>query len=384
MDNAAAREVFSAICHRLHANVQQGSPDQAEYVIRLPADLYRDPARFQKEIDRIFRQVPLLVALGCDVPEPGDFVTLTMIGHPLLIVRGDDGKARVFLNICRHRGAALTHEACGNQRVFTCPYHAWTYNRDGTIRGIPDSETFGDPMIDGLIQLPSDEAAGAIFASLNLEKSFTAAEWLGAEMLESLEALRLDDMHPYRRTSTLASPNWKLAADGYLDGYHIGLLHRNTIGTKAINNRNTYDLLGTHIRIGFANKGIDRIKTEPQETLNFPDCMSLVHYIFPNVSISGGHGDTIQLSRLHPGPGVNESTTVQYQYFREPVVGDMLEVAETKRAVYEQVVRDEDCETIFTISDALDAMSGTSPIVFGRNEPANQHLHRVISEMTDA
>ena len=77
--------------------------------------------------------------------------------------------------------------------------------------------------------------------------------WLGG-LEESLAALRLDELHPYRVPTYLDSPNWKLAADGYLDGYHIGYLHRNTIGRKAITNRNTYDLFGPHVRIGFATK----------------------------------------------------------------------------------------------------------------------------------
>ena len=200
-------------------------------------------------------------------------------------------------------------------------------------------------------------------------------------MLPSLAALRLDAMYPYRRLTTLASPNWKLAADGYLDGYHLGFLHRDSIGQKIINNRNTYDLFGPHVRLGFAGKGIDQIDTVPLDELYFPDCMSLVHYIFPNVSISGGHGDTIQLSRLFPGDAVNESTTVQHPYFRQPVEGDLLESAEQKRQLYEQVVRDEDCDTIFTISSGLQAMSA-SPVIFGKNEKGNQHFHRTVEEMT--
>ena len=200
-------------------------------------------------------------------------------------------------------------------------------------------------------------------------------------MLESLEALRLDDLYPYRTLSHLESPNWKLAADGYLDGYHLGYLHKNTIGVKSITNRNTYDLLNSHVRIGFANKKVGAPGSMIEPDANLPDMMSLVHYIFPNVSISGGHGDTVQLSRLFPGPTVDKSLTTQHQYFRQPVVGDMAVVAEQKRVVYEQVVRDEDCATIFSINEALPAI-GDRHLVFGRNEPGNQHLHQVIAKLT--
>ncbi|MCP5180518.1 MAG: aromatic ring-hydroxylating dioxygenase subunit alpha [Pseudomonadales bacterium] len=381
ISNAHGREIFYELARRLHANVARNLPDQADAVLTLPATNYLDAAQFEREIERIFLKVPLLVALDCDIPNAGDFLSYAIVGRPLLIVRGDDGVARTFLNVCRHRGAALTTAPCGNARAFVCPYHSWTYDRQGALKGVPDEAAFGAHGVEGLLPLPTDTVAGAIFASLDPAAHFSAADWLGETLVRSLEALRLKEMHAYRRTSTLASPNWKLAADGYLDGYHIGFLHRNTIGTKGINNRNTYDLLGPHVRIGFANKGINQVDELPEDQWNLGDVMSLVHYIFPNVSISGGHKDTIQLSRLFPGPGVTESTTVQHQYFYEPVEGEMAKVAEAKRITYEQVVRDEDCSTIFTINEALPAMTQV-PFLFGRNEPGNQSLHRTIAAMT--
>jgi len=369
--------LFSALCERLRDNVANKKPDLAPGVMPVPAAAYSDEAQFQRELDLFFLNSPLFVALACDVPEPGDYLTYTLVGRPLLIVRGDDNQIRVFLNICRHRGARVALEECGNARRFICPYHSWSYTREGQLAGVPDGDSFGDAGIDGLVALPCEERAGAVFAQLNPDNPLDLDEWLGAEMIASLEALRLDELYPYRRLSKLASPNWKLAADGYLDGYHIGYLHKDTIGRKSITNRNTYDMWGGHSRIGFATKRIDEYDRVPAAERHWPDHFSLVHYIFPNVSISGGHGDTIQLSRLFPGPGVNESTTVQHQYFRQPVEGDMVAVAEEKRQVYEQVVRDEDCATIFGISEALPVMA-QSPVVFGRNEPANQSMHRFI------
>ena len=106
--------------------------------------------------------------------------------------------------------------------------------------------------------------------------------------------------------------------------------------------------------------------------------MSLVHYIFPNVSMSGGHGDTLMLSKLLPGPTVDRSTTVQFQYYREPVVGELVAIAEAKRKTYEAVVRDEDCATIFGINDGLAAVTD-GHFLFGRNEPGNQNLHRSLA-----
>lgn len=372
--------LLTEICRRLRDNVEAGLPDQCGDVLRLPAAYYADEDQWHREIAEIFLKVPSLVALSCDLPDPGDYQTLTLAGRPLLMVRGEDGQARTFLNICGHRGARVANETWGNAERFVCPYHSWSYDCSGRLVGVPGADTFGDIDVSGLVELPSAERHGALFACLSPETELDLDAWLGP-MSESLAALRLNELYPYRRETILDSPNWKLAADGYLDGYHIGYLHRDSIGRKAVTNRNTYDLLGPHARIGFATKRTHEFDQAAEADCALPDYMSLVHYIFPNVSLSGGHGDTLQLSRLFPGPTVDRSTTVQHQYFRDPVEGNMVSVAEEKRAVYERVVRDEDCATIFGIGGALAAMSDDA-IVFGRNEPANQHLHQVIRAMT--
>ena len=371
--------LFDEILERLRVNVESGLPDMCDAPMKVPASAYADPEQFITEIDRIFLRVPLLVALGCDVREPGDYLAYDIAGRPILVVRGDDGVARTLLNVCRHRGARLTDEHCGSARRFTCPYHAWSFDTHGSLVNVPGDDSFGEIDVGGLIELPTEERHGAVFATLDPDGSLDLDGWLGG-LGESLDALRLDELYPYKVPTAIASPNWKLAADGYLDGYHIGYLHRNTIGRKAITNRNTYDRFGPHVRVGFATKKT-RDTSGPVDPAALPEHMSLVHYVFPNVSMSGGHGDTLMLSKLLPGPTVDRSTTVQFQYYREPIVGGLVEVAEEKRRTYEAVVRDEDCATIFGINDALGAI-GDGHVVFGRNESGNQHLHETIRAMT--
>lgn len=369
------------ILRRLIANVRDSRPDQADRPMRVPASAYADPDRFEREMADIFLRVPILVALACEVREPGDHVAYDLVGRPLLIVRGTDGEVRVLLNVCRHRGPKVTEATCGSARRFTCPYHRWSYDTTGQLVGVPDQDTFGEIDVTGLVELPSATRAGAVFATLDPDGDLGDLDGWLAGMGPALEELRLDELHPYRVPTYLDSPNWKLAADGYLDGYHIGHLHRHTIGAKAITNRNTYDLLGAHARIGFAAKAIAELEGDDPGDRSLAELMSLVHYVFPNVSLSGGHGDTLMMSRLLPGPTVDRSTTLQFQFYRQPIEGEMVEVAEAKRRTYEAVVRDEDCATIVQIADALPAV-GDGSFLFGRNEPANQHLHRTIAELT--
>lgn len=373
-----ATTVFRDLVRRLQANVTAGLPDMADSPMKVPAAGYADAELYRREIDEIFRKVPLLVALSCDVREPGDYLAYEIAQRPIVVLRGDDGRARTFVDACRHRGARVTEAHCGAARRLTCPYHSWSYDRQGRLVAVPGRDSFGDVDAVGLVELPSEERVGAVFASLDPDATLDLDDWLGG-LARSLEALRLDELHPYRVPTTLDSPNWKLAADGYLDGYHIGHLHRSTIGRKAITNRNTYDMFGPHVRIGFATKDTLPAADLPEDEWDIAACMSLVHYVFPNVSISGGHGDTVMVSKLLPGATVDTSTTVQFQYYREPVVGDLARVAEEKRLTYEAVVRDEDCAVIFGIGRGLGAI-GDGHFLLGRNEPANQHLHRTIAE----
>ena len=371
------------VARRLMANIQSNAPDQEDAPMKVPASSYRDPARWQAEIDKIFLSVPLVVALSCDIRQPGDYNALQIAGRPLLVVRGDDGVARTFINMCRHRGARVVDPGCGSARRFTCPYHAWTYDPNGALVGVTGRDTFGDLDVTGLVELPTQERVGVVMAVLTPGAEIDVDAWLG-EMADALALMRLDEMHRYPATTVLESPNWKVAADGYVDGYHIGYLHKQSIGVNAITNRNTFDLFGPHQRIGFASKATAELANMPEDEWVLKDRMSMVHYIFPNISMAGGLDDApMMISRLLPGPTHDRSKTHQFHYYRQPVEGaEAMAKAEERRQMYERVVRDEDYVTGFGITGALAAF-GDDHFRFGRNERGNQHLHRTIDSLVN-
>lgn len=375
---------FTELGRRLLANVDANHSDFADSMMLVPAEEYHDPARFDREIDVVFRRSPLLVALSCDIANPGDFTTMEIAGRPIVVVRGEDGTARTFLNACRHRGRSVAEGCFGHGRRMTCPYHSWVYDTEGKLVGIPGKEGFADLDVEGLVEYPTAERAGAVFSILTVGATLDIDEWLG-DMQASLELLNLNELHRHDTETKLPSGNWKATADGYLDGYHLGYLHRNTIGGKSITNRNTYDLFGPHVRIGFANKGILEQRDLPVAEWPEPyDCFSLVHYVFPNISISGHPHKSLMVSRIFPGPGVGESTVIQYQYFRDPLdTEEKLAEAEKKRQLYADVTYDEDFVTVMDITRRVDVLAESGDVFrFGRNEMGNQNLHRWVDRLT--
>jgi phenylpropionate dioxygenase-like ring-hydroxylating dioxygenase large terminal subunit len=371
------------LAQRLLANVDADTCDQAAAPMKVPASAYRDAARWHQEMEHVFRRSPLVVAMSCDIPSPGDYSAVEIAGRPIVVMRGDDGVARTFLNICRHRGAPVVENGCGHGRRFACPYHAWTYDPNGRLVGVPGRDTFGDLDVSGLIELPTEERVGVVLAVLTPGAELDADAWLDG-MADALALMRLDELHRYEVTTELEGPNWKVAADGYVDGYHLGYLHKNSIGARSITNRNTYDFYGPHVRVGFATRGLTEQRHLPPEEWSLPDAMGLVHFLFPNVSMAGSATGAVMVSRLLPGPTPDRSQTAQYQYFRQPLEGpDDMAMAEERRLLYARVVADEDYSTGIRITRALDAL-GDDHFRFGRNEPGNQHVHRSIDQLVGA
>src|SRR5215813_13652050 len=125
---------------------------------------YTDPERLDNEQRVLFRQHPILMGFASEWSTPGSFRTDDYTGVPILIVRGRDGKLRAFLNVCRHRGAKVA-QGCGSARLFSCPYHAWTYDLAGTVMGIPDERCFPDVRRErsSLVALPLCEKHGLVW-----------------------------------------------------------------------------------------------------------------------------------------------------------------------------------------------------------------------------
>ena len=121
-------ELIHTLTKRVLTLWRNKTTDLAPDVMRQPVDAYLDQDRFEHEVDRVFKRLPLALALGSELPGPNTYKAVEVLGVPVLLTRSDDGVARAFLNVCKHRGAPLCEEGLGEGRRLTCPYHAWVYD----------------------------------------------------------------------------------------------------------------------------------------------------------------------------------------------------------------------------------------------------------------
>ena len=119
----------------LYQEIAEANLSKAE---SLPLAIYHDHDVYKSEVDRIFHNDWVFICPEAKLKEPGTYFALTLAGEPLAIIRGQDGAVRTLSNICRHRGTPLLDEGYGEvRRNIVCPYHAWTYDDEGSFRGAP-------------------------------------------------------------------------------------------------------------------------------------------------------------------------------------------------------------------------------------------------------
>lgn len=198
----------------------------------MPAWCYSSEAFYGREIDRLFRKVWNFVGSADQIPQPGDYRALDVVGVPIILLRDEGGMPRAFANSCRHRGSALL-EGSGSCRLIVCPYHSWSYRLDGRLNNAPEmSETRNfDPAGHGLIPIRLEEWGGFIFINFDAEAAPLAAH-LG-DLPERVGAYRLETMALARRKEFMMNCNWKLFVENAKESYHIATVHRQTINKYA-------------------------------------------------------------------------------------------------------------------------------------------------------
>ena len=367
-----------------------GTMELVDDIVRIPASNYYDQERWQKEIDFIFKRLPLVLGVSNEIPNSGDYKAMEVVGVPVLISRSKSGEIRAFLNSCRHRGAAILKPGKGNTSRFGCPYHGWTYSEDGSLIGISSSHEFGniDKSCHSLISLPVLEKAGLIWVTLNPESNLSIDSYLSGYD-EMLSHFGFEDWHVFDVRS-LKGPNWKVAYDGYLDLYHLPVLHKDTFGDTYPNQANYYEW-GPHQRVispyrlpeqnDFGNDGKDHSEL-PVEEWPMDLLMAGVWTIFPHVSIASftGGGRSVMLSQLLPGEKPEESVTTQYYLMENKPNKKQVKEANDQFKLLEYVVEEEDYATGLRLQKGLKT-GMIDNVMFGRNEGGGQTFHKWVDQL---
>jgi phenylpropionate dioxygenase-like ring-hydroxylating dioxygenase large terminal subunit len=230
----------------------------------MPKSVYTSPEFAEAELKQIFAREWLCAGRADALPEPGDYLTMQIAGEPIIVLRDREGTLRGMSNVCRHRMSTLL-EGRGNVRSIVCPYHAWTYNLDGTLRGAPAmgrNEAFCKDQI-ALPQVRVQDWLGWIMVTRNPD-----APDLTAQLQDVDNLVGYLDMGSYRETFREEfrwATNWKVLAENFMESYHLPVCHAGTIG-------GTVDLMQMTCPEGFA-------------AFNY-------HYIVKN--------DTLPLTLAHP------------------------------------------------------------------------------------
>ena len=195
-------------------------------------DVFVSEDIFKLEVERIFSRVWLYLGHDSEIPSPGDFVTRSLAGAPVIVVRVPDGSVKVLLNSCQHRGSKVCRAEAGNARSFVCPYHAWSYDQEGKLIKTPFNNLFPegtDFSKLNLIQVPRVESyKGLIFGSWN-EDVASLDDYLGdfrwyIDIFFARTAGRMQVLGPPQRFRV--KTNWKIAAINFgTDNQHVYSTH---------------------------------------------------------------------------------------------------------------------------------------------------------------
>lgn len=211
------------MAHRF-ADMEAHDPD-ADW--SLPGWLYTDAEYFDVEVARVIRPSWQIVCHVGDIPKAGDYHTLDYIGESVLAVRGDDGQVRAFANVCRHRAMRLVEGPQGCAKKLVCPYHAWAYELDGRLSGVPMRGDY--PALDmaknGLVPIGVEIWRGFVFVRLEDDGGPAVAEMM-APYDDQVAPYRFEEMEtisPVRARERAV--NWKNVGDNYSDNLHIPVAH---------------------------------------------------------------------------------------------------------------------------------------------------------------
>jgi phenylpropionate dioxygenase-like ring-hydroxylating dioxygenase large terminal subunit len=425
-------ELQCQLVRRVLAHLEARTTDSDAAMTTVPIEAYADAKRIDRERARLFRDYPVIVGHTSQVPNPGDFFTHDASGVPLIITRGNDHKLHALINVCRHRGTRVESQACGSKAAFVCPYHAWTYGRDGALLGVPHERAFvskvapqcnanGTPPNGvvairtkeeanaahdpdnqsfargssakvenralpregrGLVEVPIGVAAGLIFVRPTPlregeSRKLDMSQWLGSIGAE-LDGFGLTTSYVYAPILVERALSWKLGIDVFLETYHLRTTHKDTIYRMFFDNVGLVDPVGPHLRNVFPKRSIRELSGVPDGWI-LRHHANVLYHLFPNtlVLIEPDHAAVLHLWPVDAGRTMLQA----YMLVPEAPVSEKAQVYwDANNEILLDAINED-----FSMGESIQrglASGANRQITFGAFEHALAHFHAQVERLS--
>jgi nitrite reductase/ring-hydroxylating ferredoxin subunit len=378
MDRATQKRVFAEI-RGYFENSGTKLSDRETYH---RASTYTDPTHHQRERE-LLRRYPLIVGRSASISKSGDFLTDDSTGVPIIVSRQANGSVKALINVCRHRAARVCVETSGHRTSFVCPYHAWSYKTDGSLRAVPSAAFPGlDLASHGLIELPAEERHGFIWVVATPGARIDVAAHLG-DLDTELATYDIENFVVEREVVRQEAINWKFVIDGFLEVYHFPTLHANSIAPYFHGKYSPFDAFGRNGRLVGVRASFAKVIDLPFDEVDLMPHIAVNYQIFPN-TVLVWQGDHFEVWISSPGQAPN-NTSVRVQSLTTVDMSGKTFAARWDRnwKVLIDTVVTEDWAISMAVQNSLPFVADDR-IVFGRNEPGLQHFHKQLEDAVAA
>lgn len=310
--------------------------------------------------------------------KPGSYLTVDIAGHPIAIVRDNEGILRAFYNVCKHRAHQLLSGEGSTNRIM-CPYHAWVYKLDGQLVRAPHTENLNEFKIENtcLDEVQVEEFCGFVFVNLNLEAASLANQSGDLETEVRHWAPDVDQLTFGHRLTYDIKSNWKNVVDNFLECYHCPTAHKDFCNLVDMDTYKvtTYGIYSSHM----ADAG--NIPNAAYDVSNATVKTHAVWWLYPTTCLMRypGRSSMIVLNIIPVGP---DRTLETYDFFLETSEPDVMELDAIR--YLDEVLQVEDIGLVESVQRGMNTPAFTQgrivndPDGSGKSEHAVHHFHGLV------
>ena len=360
-------------------------------ILKAPADTYISEERFEREWGTFFLNHPQIIGMSGDLPKPNTFITTEDFGVPVLATRNSRGEFKAYANVCSHRGVTVETLKRGEKSRFSCPFHGWTFNNDGSLIGYPKNEQFGEIDKDcyGLKELPALERFGFLWVHPKRDGKIDLDQLLGKELTEEFNQWNFESLVFANEDEYFTEMNWKLAIDTFGETYHFSVLHKDSLFESFYGNCQMFDSFERNGRLILCKRTIDDMRKLPESEWDICAGSLPVYYLFPNIIFMPTQEGAFLVKEYPSDNSPHKSFSKISFYFYPHVLQQIKELEKTgidgKQLLEDQyggfasVIRDEDYVAAASSHKGLKS-GNLDYLTFGKNEPALHHYHNTYRE----